>query len=70
MKCPRTEDHPVGLPVRVRAHGAGASHAHVTWFEPSADMPRLLAALIMRGGSGLTPVTAKQRLLDLARTHA
>ncbi len=64
------EGPPAGLPVLVRAQGAGETHAHVTWLEPSTGMTRLLTALITRGGAGIIPWTAKQRLLDLARTPA
>ena len=70
VKLKATEEPPVRLPVPVRAQGAGESHAHVTWFEPLEGATRLLAALFTRGGPGITPLTAKPRLLDLAMTPA
>ena len=71
VKFEATEEPPDGLPVpRVRAQGTGETHAPVTWLEPSAGTTRLLATLTTRGGPRITLGTAKQRLLDLAITHA
>jgi hypothetical protein len=66
-----TEEPPEGMPIpSVWAQYAGETHAHVTWLEPSEGTTRLLAALTTRDGPGRDPLTLKQRLLDLATTHA
>jgi hypothetical protein len=70
VKIKATEEPPVRLPVLVRAHDAGATHAHVTWFKPLEGTKRLLATLTPRGGPGIIPSTAEQRLLNLVTTHA
>ena len=71
VKFKATEALPDGLPVpRVQAHDAGSTRAHVTWLEPSEGTTRLLATLTTRGGPRVTLRTARQRLLDLAITHA
>ena len=71
VKLKAAETTPAGLPVpRVRAHGTGASLAHVTWLTPSEGATRLSVTLETRGGSGSVSPGAKQRLLDLATTHA
>ena len=71
MKFKATEATPAGLPVpRVRAHDTGATHAHVTWLKPLEGTERLLATLTLGDGPGITPVTVKQRLLDLDTAHA
>jgi len=71
MKFKATEEPPAGLLVpRVRAHGTGTTHAHVTWLVPSEGTTRLLTTLTTRGGPRVTLRTAQQRLLDLAMTHA
>jgi hypothetical protein len=71
VKSKATETRPAELPTpRVRAHGTGASRAHVTGLKPSEGMTRLLATLVTRADPGHLPTIAKQRLLDLATTHA
>jgi hypothetical protein len=70
VKFKATDEPPVRLPVLVRAQGAGESHAHVTWFEPSEGTTRLLTALFTRGGPEITLLSAKPRLLELAMTPA
>ncbi len=70
VKFKATEEPPTRLPVLVRAQGAGETHAHVTWLEPLEGTTRLLATLTTRGGPEMTLLDPKQRLLDLATTHA
>jgi hypothetical protein len=70
VKSKATEDPSVRLPVAIRAQSAEETHAHVTWIEPLEGTTRLLTALFTRDGPGITPLTARQRLMDLAMTHA
>ena len=53
------------------AHRVGeASIPGSSEHEPRPWPKRLLTALITRGDPGIAPLIAKQRLLDLAITHA
>ena len=63
-----TEETPVRLPAR--ATSSGAIPVLVTRLKPSEGTARLLTALIARDGPWIKPGTDKQRLLDLATTHA
>ena len=71
VKFKATEQYLAILPVpSVRATGARTSHAHVTWLTPSEGTTRLLATLTPRDGLRRFLPHLKQRLLDLATTHA